>query len=70
MMLNREDPVPAAIPPGRTAGRTGTGTAFTAADPHTTGLGFAGLDPLIVAAWGAAGFLVALRTFSWLPLGR
>jgi len=27
-------------------------------------------DLLIVAAWGAAGLLVALRTFSWLPLGR
>jgi len=39
-------------------------------NPHTAGLGFAGLDLLIVAAWGAAGFLVALRTFSWLPLGR
>ena len=34
------------------------------------GLGFAGLDLLIVAAWGAAGFLIALRKFSWLPLGR
>ncbi len=39
-------------------------------NPHTTGLGFAGLDLLIVAAWGAAGLLVALRTFSWQPLGR
>ena len=39
-------------------------------NPHTTGLGFAGLDLLIVAAWGAAGFLIAVRKFSWLPLGR
>jgi ABC-2 type transport system permease protein len=39
-------------------------------NPHTTGLGFAGVDLLIVAAWGAAGLLIALRTFSWLPLGR
>jgi len=39
-------------------------------NPYTTGLGFAGLDLLIVAAWGAAGLLVALRTFSWQPLGR
>jgi ABC-2 type transport system permease protein len=39
-------------------------------NPHTTGLGFAGLDLVIVAAWGAAGLLVALRTFSWQPLGR
>jgi hypothetical protein len=29
-----------------------------------------GLDLLIVAAWGVAGFLIALRKFSWLPLGR
>jgi len=43
---------------------------LVAYNPHTTGLGFAGPDLLIVAAWGAAGFLVALRTFSWLPLGR
>jgi ABC-2 type transport system permease protein len=28
------------------------------------------LDLLIVAAWGTAGLLIALRTFSWLPLGR
>ena len=39
-------------------------------NPHTTGLGFAGLDLLIVAAWGAVGLLIALRTFSWQPLGR
>jgi ABC-2 type transport system permease protein len=39
-------------------------------NPHTSGLGFAGLDLLIVAAWGAAGLLIALRTFSWQPLGR
>jgi ABC-2 type transport system permease protein len=43
---------------------------LAAYDPHTTGLGFAGPDLLIVAAWGAAGLLIALRTFSWLPLGR
>ena len=43
---------------------------LVAYNPHTTGLGFAGLDLLIVAAWGAAALLVALRTFSWLPLGR
>jgi ABC-2 type transport system permease protein len=43
---------------------------LAAYNPHTTGLGFAGPDLLIVAAWGAAGFLIALRTFSWLPLGR
>jgi ABC-2 type transport system permease protein len=43
---------------------------LAAYNPHTTGLGFAGWDLLIVAAWGVAGLLVALRRFSWLPLGR
>ena len=43
---------------------------LTACNPHTTGLGFAGPDLLIVAAWGTAGLLPAVRTFSWLPLGR
>jgi hypothetical protein len=39
---------------------------LVAYNPHTKGLGFAGLDLLIVAAWGAAGLLIALRKFSWL----
>jgi ABC-2 type transport system permease protein len=39
-------------------------------NPHTAGLGFAGQDLLIVAAWGAAGLLIALRKFSWLPRAR
>jgi len=43
---------------------------LVAYNPQTTGLGFAGPDLLIVAAWGAAGLLIALRTVSWLPLGR
>jgi ABC-2 type transport system permease protein len=43
---------------------------LVAYNPHTTGLGFAGPDLLIMAAWGAAGLLVAIRKFSWLPLGR
>jgi ABC-2 type transport system permease protein len=43
---------------------------LVAYNPHTTGLGFAGQDLLIVAAWGAAGLLIALRKFSWLPLAR
>ncbi|HET7018520.1 MAG TPA: ABC transporter permease [Streptosporangiaceae bacterium] len=43
---------------------------LTAYNPHTTGLGFAGQDLLIVAAWGIAGLLFALRKFSWLPLSR
>jgi ABC-2 type transport system permease protein len=43
---------------------------LAAYNPHTAGLGFAGQNLLIVAAWGAAGFLIAVRKFSWLPLGR
>ena len=43
---------------------------LTAYNPHTHGAGFAGTDLLIVAAWGVAGLVVALRRFSWLPLGR
>ncbi len=43
---------------------------LTAYNPHTSGSGFAVTDLLIVAAWGVAGLLIALRRFSWLPLGR
>jgi ABC-2 type transport system permease protein len=43
---------------------------LTAYNPHTQGAGFAGNDLLIVAAWGAAGLVLALRRFSWLPTGR
>jgi ABC-2 type transport system permease protein len=43
---------------------------LAAYNPHTTGLGFAGRDLLIVAAWGAAGLLTAIGKFSWLQLGR
>ena len=43
---------------------------LVAYNPHTRGLGFAGPDLLILAAWGAAGLLIAVRKFSWLPLGR
>jgi ABC-2 type transport system permease protein len=39
-------------------------------NPHTSGAGFAVKDLLIVAAWGLGGAIVALRRFSWLPLGR
>ena len=39
-------------------------------NPHTAGSGFAWQDIAVVAAWGLAGLLVALRRFSWLPLGR
>ena len=43
---------------------------LVAYDPHTRGAGFAGWDLLIVGLWGLAGLVVALRKFSWVPLGR
>jgi ABC-2 type transport system permease protein len=43
---------------------------LTAYNPHTAGAGFSWTDLLIVAAWGAAGLVIALRRFSWVPLGR
>jgi ABC-2 type transport system permease protein len=43
---------------------------LVAYNPHTTGPGFASQDLLIVAAWGFSGLLIALRKFTWLPLGR
>jgi ABC-2 type transport system permease protein len=39
-------------------------------NPHTVGSGFAWKDIGIVAVWGLAGLLFALRRFSWLPTGR
>ena len=42
---------------------------LTAYNPHTHGSGLAPIDLLIVAAWGAAGLVVALRRFTWSPLG-
>lgn len=42
---------------------------LTAYDPHAHGAGLAGTDLLIVAAWGAAGLAIAIRRFSWNPLG-
>ena len=41
---------------------------LVAYNPHTNGSGFATADLLVVAAWGVAGLLVAVRRFSWLPL--
>lgn len=38
---------------------------FKAFDPATTGTGISGTDLLILAAWGAAGLIIALRRFSW-----
>ena len=43
---------------------------LTAYNPHTRGMGFAWGDLLIVAAWGVGGLLIALRRFSWVPIGR
>jgi ABC-2 type transport system permease protein len=43
---------------------------LTAYNPHTRGAGFAWVDLLILAAWGVGGLLIALRRFSWLPVGR
>jgi ABC-2 type transport system permease protein len=43
---------------------------LVAYNPHTTGAGFAGAEQAIVAAWGIGGLLIALRRFSWVPLGR
>jgi ABC-2 type transport system permease protein len=40
---------------------------FTAWSPHTTGAGFEWADLAVVAAWGVAGLLIALRTFRWEP---
>jgi ABC-2 type transport system permease protein len=40
---------------------------FTAWDPATTGAGFEWGDLAVVAAWGVAGLLIALRTFRWAP---
>jgi ABC-2 type transport system permease protein len=39
-------------------------------NPHTHGAGLAWVDLLVVAAWGVAGLVVALRRFSWMPLGH
>jgi ABC-2 type transport system permease protein len=43
---------------------------LTAYNPYTRGAGFSGVDLLVLAAWGVGGLLVALRRFSWTPLGR
>jgi ABC-2 type transport system permease protein len=40
---------------------------FTAWNPATVGSGFEWGDLAVVAAWGVAGLLIALRTFRWEP---
>jgi len=39
-------------------------------NPYTTGTGFAWRDLLIIAIWGAAGLVIAVRRFGWAPKGR
>jgi hypothetical protein len=36
-------------------------------DPRTTGAGIAGGDLAVLAAWGVAGLLFAVRFFVWTP---
>jgi ABC-2 type transport system permease protein len=43
---------------------------LTAWDPSTTGAGFEWADLAVVAAWGIAGLLIALKTFRWTPRGH
>lgn len=38
-------------------------------NPHTTGAGFNWGDLGVLAAWGVAGLIIAMRRFRWLPRG-
>jgi ABC-2 type transporter len=40
---------------------------LAAYNPHTTGSGLRWGDLAILAAWGAAGLVIAIRRFRWLP---
>jgi ABC-2 type transport system permease protein len=40
---------------------------FTVWDPNTTGAGFEWANLAVVAAWGVAGLLIAVRFFRWEP---
>jgi len=42
---------------------------LAAYNPHTTGSGLRWGDLAVLAAWGAAGLIVAVRRFRWLPRG-
>lgn len=46
-----------------------TATLLTAYNPHTTGTGLRWGDLAVLAAWGAAGLIIAVRRFRWLPRG-
>jgi ABC-2 type transport system permease protein len=43
---------------------------LAAYNPYSPGSGFAGLDLLIMAGWGVAGLLIAIRRFRWTPQSR
>jgi ABC-2 type transport system permease protein len=43
---------------------------LAAYNPYSPGSGFAGLDLLIMAAWGGVGLLIATRRFRWTPQSR
>jgi hypothetical protein len=43
---------------------------LAAYNPHTTGSGLRWGDLAVLAAWGAAGLIIAVRRFSWLPRVR
>jgi ABC-2 type transport system permease protein len=40
---------------------------LAAYNPHTTGSGLRWGDLAVLAAWGVAGLIYAMRRFSWLP---
>jgi ABC-2 type transport system permease protein len=42
---------------------------LAAYNPHTTGSGLRWGDLAVLAAWGAAGLIIAVRRFRWLPRG-
>jgi ABC-2 type transport system permease protein len=42
---------------------------LAAYNPHTTGTGLRWGDLAVLAAWGAAGLIIAIRRFRWLPHG-
>jgi ABC-2 type transport system permease protein len=43
---------------------------WTAFNPHTTGMGFQWTDIGVIALWGLAGLLIAVRFFQWKPTGE
>jgi ABC-2 type transport system permease protein len=40
---------------------------LAAYNPHTVGSGLNWVDLAVLAAWGTAGLIIAIRRFSWLP---